>query len=649
MKKEISTSKIIRYTTLVWTILEALLVVAIFIIWSKIPDEIRRARWVITIGLLAFALTIIQGNIIVILCVRFLGKPIERLTLDIENITYGNTPKLKRTKVLELNRMMDSIEKLSHYVSNYSTTLANIIDVFSIGVFFYPEDSDEVYCSQAFFDICEIYEIEGHMNRKDFDKIYEELTQKSQAEYPSAFRINDNKVVSISTRQENDFILGIVTDVTSQIQEIKKLEYERDYDHLTKLYNRPAFAKKVERYFEDDEHQIIAVIMWDIDKLKYINDTYGHDAGDIYIKKFADIIKELEKYGGIVARRSGDEFLGLIAGNNHIQIIDIINQIRDKINNTTVLFSEQFSEKIRVSMGIAWYPEDGEDLETLLNSADFALYEVKFSFDKNLIQDTLDFESFKHHYSKEFDNIIEGNSITFAYQPIVSAKDGSVLGYEMLMRIFSEIINSLRKLMMIGKIYSKTHLIESITFTRAFEEYNYNLERFQGMKIFVNSISSIILADKTLKQIAKPYSNNLDMLVVEIKDFGDAEEETLMNKIEVLKKYKAEFLIDGFEGDVKYFDKIGFYPHYVKIDISIINNIHKDLYHQKELNKILDYCKKNGVKTIAFGIKSLEEMKYLIKAGVDYLQGNYIGIPSARAIPIDEDLVKKIKRFQNNS
>jgi hypothetical protein len=218
MKKEISTSKIIRYTTLVWTILEALLVVAIFIIWSKIPDEIRRARWVITIGLLAFALTIIQGNIIVILCVRFLGKPIERLTLDIENITYGNTPKLKRTKVLELNRMMDSIEKLSHYVSNYSTTLANIIDVFSIGVFFYPEDSDEVYCSQAFFDICEIYEIEGHMNRKDFDKIYEELTQKSQAEYPSAFRINDNKVVSISTRQENDFILGIVTDVTSQIQ-----------------------------------------------------------------------------------------------------------------------------------------------------------------------------------------------------------------------------------------------------------------------------------------------------------------------------------------------------------------------------------------------------------------------------------------------
>ncbi len=649
MKKEISTSKIIRYTTLVWTILEALLVVAIFIIWSKIPDEIRRARWVITIGLLAFALTIIHGTIIVILCVRFLGKPIERLTLDIENITYGNTPKLKRTKVLELNRMMDSIEKLSHYVSNYSTTLANIIDVFSIGVFFYPEDSDEVYCSQAFFDICEIYEIEGHMNRKDFDKIYEELTQKSQAEYPSAFRINDNKVVSISTRQENDFILGIVTDVTSQIQEIKKLEYERDYDHLTKLYNRPAFAKKVERYFEDDEHQIIAVIMWDIDKLKYINDTYGHDAGDIYIKKFAEIIKELEKYGGIVARRSGDEFLGLIAGNNHIQIIDIINQIRDKINNTTVLFSEQFSEKIRVSMGIAWYPEDGEDLETLLNSADFALYEVKFSFDKNLIQDTLDFESFKHHYSKEFDNIIEGNSITFAYQPIVSAKDGSVLGYEMLMRIFSEIINSLRKLMMIGKIYSKTHLIESITFTRAFEEYNYNLERFQGMKIFVNSISSIILADKTLKQIAKPYSNNLDMLVVEIKDFGDAEEETLMNKIEVLKKYKAEFLIDGFEGDVKYFDKIGFYPHYVKIDISIINNIHKDLYHQKELNKILDYCKKNGVKTIAFGIKSLEEMKYLIKAGIDYLQGNYIGIPSARAIPIDEDLVKKIKRFQNNS
>lgn len=645
MKKQISTSKIIKYASLIWTIIELCILIAIFVVLEA-TESPHQERWIVSLAVLAFALTVVQGNLLVILYQSLLAKPLKKLTIDVENFTYGNTPKLKRTRVSELNNLMDSIEKLHKCVYNYSSTLSNAIDTFAIGLFFYQENSQEVYCTQAFYDICELDETEGYLRREDFDNIYAYITQNPVPQVHATYYSGDNRMIRISTRVENNFILGIVTDVTKQMQEIQKLEQERDYDYLTKLYVRPAFVKEAAKHFENPEGKIMAVIMWDIDKLKYINDTYGHDCGDRYLCRFAEVIKTLEEHGGIVARRSGDEFLGLIVGDSHSEVIDIINHLRNKINDTAVVIGDNVIEKLRASMGIAWYPDDGESLEMLINYADFALYEVKFNLAGITERSKFDETDYKLHYNKEFQKIVEGDCITFAYQPIVSAKDGTIFGYEFLMRIFSDIITSPRKLITIGKLYSKLHLIEDVTFIRAFEEYENNHIHFQDKKIFINSLANVILTDKTLKTLAKPYGN-LEMLVVELMDLDGAEEEVLMNKNEIFRDYRAQIAIDNFDGNLDYLEMTELDVKYLKLDISVIDNINKEIHHQKILQRILQYASSRDIKTIAVGVKNYEDMRYLIEAGVDYLQGNYIGMPSARAIAINEEIVRKIKALNN--
>ena len=94
-------------------------------------------------------------------------------------------------------------------------------------------------------------------------------------------------------------------DVTDEMLEKQRIQYERDYDLLTHLLNRRAFVNQVTRRFIEGKVDNAAFIMWDLDGLKYINDTYGHDYGDEYIQKAAIVLQGCARFGGLVARMSG--------------------------------------------------------------------------------------------------------------------------------------------------------------------------------------------------------------------------------------------------------------------------------------------------------------------------------------------------------
>jgi diguanylate cyclase (GGDEF)-like protein len=645
MKKDFSISKLIKFVSFLLVSIQIILFLLIIILVLVLEDDIiLLKRWLIIIAVFSIALTIAYGNFIVVLLIKYLSRPLKRICHDMGAAVFGNTTKIPKTKIKELNFMIDSVEKLTYGALQYSTTITSAIDSFSIGIFF-SADREEVYCTQSFFDICELDEVEGYYTYEDFQSYYKVITECKHPDFASTYRIGESKWIKISSKEDELFLLGVVNDNTKQVLEIERLEKERDYDHLTKLYVRTAFEKEAEKHFENPEGKVMAVIMWDIDKLKSINDTYGHEYGDRYLIRFSEVIKTLTNYGGIVSRRSGDEFLALIVGASHMELIKIINEVRSKVQTNYVEVGENHYEKLKASMGIAWYPDDGSDLETLINIADFSLYEMKFNLTGLSQQNRVEFDPsiYKLHYNREFSKIIEGDCLTFAYQPIVSAKNGEILGYEMLMRIFSEIIISPRKLITIGKLYSKLHLIEDIAFNRAFEEYVSNLKSFKNRKIFLNSFSNVILTEKTLKKISKPFENSLDMLVVEFMDMDNSEEEVLINKSEIFKNLNAEIAVDNFDGNFENIEMADLDIAYLKIDISIIDSINTDLEHQNVLNNILDYSKTRNIKTIAVGVKNHEDMKYLINAGVDYLQGYYLGHPAVKPIEISSDLVKKIK------
>ena len=188
--------------------------------------------------------------------------------------------------------------------------------------------------------------------------------------------------------------MGVLTDITQEMLEKRKLEYERDYDLLTNLLNRRAFQALIHDLFKKPEQlKTAAFLMWDLDNLKYINDTYGHDYGDEYIKKAANILKQFtSNKNTIVARMSGDEFYVFIYGcHSKDEIRQIIEPIKNKMDTATLYLPDTDGIKIRASAGISWFPSDATDYSELIKYADFAMYTVKNTekgkiaeFDKSL-------------------------------------------------------------------------------------------------------------------------------------------------------------------------------------------------------------------------------------------------------------------------
>lgn len=172
--------------------------------------------------------------------------------------------------------------------------------------------------------------------------------------------------------------LGVVSDATSEVLESRRIRYENNHDQLTGLCKYNFFKQQAaEKLKNNPEGMSCACVMLDLDKFKNINDTYGHDMGDIYLQSFADIMKMLPGEHCLTARRSGDEFCLLIYGYGREEIRQQLHDFWDIVAAKGVAVSENNEIMIGVSGGVA-YAEDGHgELELLMHQADIALYQAK--------------------------------------------------------------------------------------------------------------------------------------------------------------------------------------------------------------------------------------------------------------------------------
>lgn len=184
--------------------------------------------------------------------------------------------------------------------------------------------------------------------------------------------------VRIEEIVEHDNVFGVVIDVTAEITKLKKVEEERDIDPLTKLYNRRGFEIQFENLFHSPEQLgVAALVMIDADGLKQINDAYGHEMGDVYLQKIANIINNFGIKGCLSARYGGDEFLLLLYEYDD----------EDELNNTlkTLYYIQEHSSAylgkdlrvpLRFSMGYSLATPSSE-FQALLKEADTKMYEDK--------------------------------------------------------------------------------------------------------------------------------------------------------------------------------------------------------------------------------------------------------------------------------
>lgn len=169
--------------------------------------------------------------------------------------------------------------------------------------------------------------------------------------------------------------IGVISDIDKEIRNVNMLLEKAQNDALTGLYNKSATSELGGRYIERaTPEQPCGFIIIDLDNFKYINDVYGHLSGDLLLSDIAMLLKRIFRFGDIVGRIGGDEFVAILPGNCTREVVEAkFDRIREKMEELL----DRDGYMLSCSAGIAFAPMDGEDYQTLYRKADSALYQAK--------------------------------------------------------------------------------------------------------------------------------------------------------------------------------------------------------------------------------------------------------------------------------
>lgn len=602
--------------------------------------------------LLSFIGGIIAGNVVT--------KPVRKLVEELrENKDYSQL-KLKRLNISEIDELTDAIEKLSQDVAQAASRISSILENanVAIGVFEINSDENHVFCSRSLYEMMGWGCLEDryiYMSKPEFDSRMAEFKGRYRECEPHVYYLPDQGpkwLKLITTSQSEGRLLGVLSDVTSDMQEKIKLERERDYDLLTDIYNRRAFRERIEWMIKDKSCSCAAMVMWDLDNLKYINDTYGHDEGDRYIRLFADKLRVFEDAGGIISRYSGDEFVTfLYSAEGKDDIRQRMDQFMSTLKDTTMLING-YAIPLRVSAGFAWYPDNADQFDLLLNYADFAMYTVKHSVKGIALEfnpESYTNNSYLLSGREELNRMFEKQLVDFAFQPIVT-RDGGVYGYELLMRPKLKNLKGINEILNLARVQAKLPQMEELTWKAGLQSYVSQVKAGnvgKNEKIFINSIASTTLSDGDVLMIEENYKDYLDRLVIEMTESEPLDQNCLEKKINIAKKWGAMIAIDDFgagynsESVLLQID-----PGIVKFDMNLVRNIHEDTNRQMLLQNLMEYTRRRRIITLAEGVETEGELKLLLEYGVDLFQGFYLARPEMEVRPISPYVIEKLRFLQ---
>lgn len=426
-------------------------------------------------------------------------------------------------------------------------------------------------------------------------------------------------------------------------QELKKnyahIEQLAYHDGLTGLYNRVAFMKYAYKIFHDasvgaSKHAIFFI---DLDNFKNINDTLGHDYGDLLLKDVSDRMLSCIASDDILARNGGDEFL--ILKNRFDTVDDLENfasQLVNVVHHPFILNDE--TAVVSMSVGIAVFPNNGLTVSELIKNADIAMYNAKNSgknsyrfFDSYMEDDV----NRKNDLADILSHVIDKNEIYLQYQPQVNVESGQVTGYEALMRIESELVGFISPAEFIP-IAEETGIINILGEWALIEACNFNQvlikSGFGPLRVSVN-VSTTQLKDDHLidiiKSIPEKTGMNLKHLEIEIT------ESVLMNSFEhnlklinQMKELGCSIALDDFGTGYSSFNYLTQIPiDTLKIDKSFIDGICSNEKDRCIADSIIDLAHKMDISVVAEGVEDNEQLQILQNQFCDTLQGYLFSKP----------------------
>lgn len=617
--------------------------------------------------LLVLMLTLLVGVVAVVTVSYRLARPISVLAREVQEARTAKDDEAEFTDtgIEEIDRLSAAFRELMQETLDASTKFLHIMDMASVELAGYEwrEGSDSFYVTDNFFPMLGLYDVDAAaLTTGEFADIVggirERLGASITLDGSRIYCINRGgtvRYVRAESVQVDDRHVGLLEDVTRSTMERIRIEHERDYDMLTGLYNRRAFYNRAGQLFSNpSELHSAALMVLDADKLKAVNDRYGHDYGDKYLRQIAQCIMEYTPGNALCARISGDEMYVLLHGYRESEKlrIDIIN-LMNAIRSASLQLPNDENMDLSVSGGIAQYPEDSRNLSELVKYADFAMYQAK----NTMRGYVLGFNS--EDYAKnqtflrgrgELREMIEQENVRYHFQPIYSARTAKPAAYEALMRVDMPSIKSPDVVMRLAAAEGAQYQIERITMFKATEAYRELLKNGQVLDeamLFINSLPDQCLTDGDAFKYHEKFSDLQDRVVLEI-----TEDEYLgLDALDVKRGYpgfSGNFALDdygsGYNGEM---NLLLLKPRFVKVDVVFIRGIDSNPDRQQLVSGLVSYAHGHNMQVVAEGIETAEELQKVLELGVDLFQGYFLARPAAvpnEIAPRAEEIIMNYNR-----
>lgn len=264
-------------------------------------------------------------------------------------------------------------------------------------------------------------------------------------------------------------------------------------------------------------------------------------------------------------------------------------------------------------------------------TAEFALYQANAAGPETILRyssEQYEINKIEYEQMSKFLRLVTENLFIYYFQPIVSAKDGEVVAYEMLMRTDKAIgMNPLEILGCADKA-KRLYDIEKATMFNALSIIEKNQDAFKKRKLFVNSITAHMLTDDDWNELTARYGELMEKMVVEFTEQSELSDKAVEGMRARFARANIKTAIDDFgTGYSNTFNLLRYGPDYVKIDRSLISGIEKKPSVRKLVSGFIEFIHENGYQALAEGVETYEELRTMIHLGSDLIQGYYVSKP----------------------
>ncbi|MCP4768009.1 MAG: EAL domain-containing protein [Gammaproteobacteria bacterium] len=439
---------------------------------------------------------------------------------------------------------------------------------------------------------------------------------------------------------------GVARDISSRKKAEKLITFQAYHDLLTKLPNRAMLLDRLDLAIKQSVRtsETLIVMFLDLDRFKLINDSFGHVVGDQLLVEVAGRLKDEIRTGDTLARLGGDEFMLLLPQpTSREQAESVAQKLIASLQQPFFLRNKEVY--INVSIGIAVFPDDSSDINTLIKNADMAMYDVK-STGKNgytFYNDKLEHAAAeKISIESGLRNALKNNELEIFYQPQYNSISRQIVGVEALLRWNHPLLGQRAPGYFIEQA-EESRIIQQISewvLHRVVEDL-FNDERFlgSGIKVSINLSASDIRQKEfpeNLVTFTESFGIDPGRLEIEItENMFMSDIQACTHKLQVLSNRGISIAIDDFGTGYSSLNYLRELPvHTVKIDYSFVSEIEHSRKGAALVAAIVGMAHGLGIDIVAEGVENASQSEYLESLGCHTMQGFLFSKP----LPVDEFL-----------